>query len=343
MSFKIMFLQALFCLLYVTNSAWIDNYNTQWTEPGLTQWGSLPLGNGDLTANVWLQNIDNSSNKYNYDLYFSFSKSDSYDLTGQRLKVIQLKLSYNPPITNSTTNSFTQILYVSNATMKIQTDKYNIYAWIDVNENNLYIDTTITNNKITSYSLSTEIISWRTQNNFNVTKVSGDTLCYNPYIVPIVPDTILQHGCNNRNDATASLIFYHRNEWEQSTSGYTWNLAEQQLDFLLSDLPDPYYNLTFGALLTLPNANVTATNTLSASYTGTSLVTFYFLTQQTDTIDQWVQQICSNNNKVNDTMEMKKSLHAHATWWDTFWNRSYIEIMPNISETYLITELYTHQ
>ncbi len=50
MSTRLMFLQILLCLLGVINGAWIDNYNTQWTEPGLTQWGSLPLCNGDLTA-----------------------------------------------------------------------------------------------------------------------------------------------------------------------------------------------------------------------------------------------------------------------------------------------------
>lgn len=328
----------LLCIfaLNIASAAWIDNYNTTWTEPGLTQWGSLPLGNGDLTANVWLQNIDNSSNKYNYDLYFSFSKSDSYDLSGQRLKVIQLKLSFNPPISNSTANSFTQILYVSNATMKIETDNYNIFAWIDVNSNNLYVETSIINNKINSYTLSSEIISWRTQENFNVNTATGDPLCYQPNIVPIPPDTILQHGCNNNAN---SLIFYHRNVWEKGTSQYEWNMNEQEIGDLINEVPDPYYNVTFGGLLSLPNSKVSAANTLSATYTASSMLSFYVLTSQTDTVDEWTQQICSKKDKID--IQETKSLHA--SWWDSFWNRSSVEIAPESQQTYMVTLLYNHQ
>ena len=323
-------------LIAYVNSSWVDNYNTTWNEPGVGQWESMPIGNGDLTANVWLQNIDNGTNKYNYDLWFSFSKSDSYDLTGQRLKMIQLKLSFNPPISNSTANTFTQMLYVSNGTMQVKTDTYNIFAWIDINSNSVYIETSIVDNKINSYTLESEIVSWRPEQNFQAQNATGDNFCYNPNPVPIMPDIILQHGCNNNGN---SLIFYHRNEWEQGISQYEWMMNEQKLGDLIDELPDPYYNVTFGGLLNLPNSKVSATNTLSATYTSSSIVSFDVLVLQTDTLQQWTQALCSQND--TDKIDMKEMKQLHANWWDSFWNRSSIELYQ--SDTFLVGLLYNHQ
>lgn len=325
------------CLIFVyANSIWIDNYNTTWNEPGVGQWESMPIGNGDFTANVWLQNIDNDTNKYNYDLWFSFSKSDSYDLTGQRLKMIQLKLSFDPPISNSSANTFTQILYVSNGTIAINTDDYNIFTWVDVNSNNLYVETSTVGNKINSYTMSAEIVSWRLQQNFQAENATGDNFCYNPNLVPIIPDVILQHGCNDAND---SLIFYHRNEWEQGISQYEWMMNEQKLGDLIEELPDPYYNVTFGGLLNLPDSKLSATNKLFATYTSSSIVSFDVLVLQSDTLNQWINALCSKSD--NDHHNIEKIKELHANWWYSFWNRSSVELYQ--SDTFLVGLLYNHQ
>ncbi len=45
----------ILCITKPLCASWVDIYNTIWNNPGIGQWGSLPIGNGDLTANLWLQ------------------------------------------------------------------------------------------------------------------------------------------------------------------------------------------------------------------------------------------------------------------------------------------------
>src|ERR1700744_3136740 len=49
---------------------WLDHYDVSWNTPGLTAAGSMPLGNGDIGLNVW---VDSSG-----DLLFYISKTDAW-------------------------------------------------------------------------------------------------------------------------------------------------------------------------------------------------------------------------------------------------------------------------
>ena len=282
------------------SQSWVDKYNTIWDSPGITQWGSLPIGNGDFTANIWLQQpqvigeeyittpppkqiylldclnstdsnystqlwqydkttqllqndnqclmgsndipIETTSNcdttnislywtfnngselvnkhgcldvgsyfgeppnlrlykcfggspeqwifnnntkslqqiqstKYpnkcitavstvsEWDIYFSFGKSDSYDITGERLKMIQMKLTLDPPITNF--DSFTEMLNISIATFILKTNNYTIQAYIDANSDRLNIEIDADESIKNSYSVKASLITWRTKENFN--------------------------------------------------------------------------------------------------------------------------------------------------------------------------------
>eukprot|EP01084_Bolivina_argentea_P215955 366763_1 len=316
-------------LICVTLSSWIDSYNTVWTTPGTSQWGSLPIGNGDLTANVWLDNVNiNKSvvDANNYDIWLSFSKSDSYDITGQWLKVIQLKYSLNPPISINN-NKFKEILFLSNASILIETNNYKILIWIDINDDILYIETKqLLNN---SFSVQTELISWRKQNNFDVSQATGDSFCYNPNFVPILSDNILPNGCNLTN----KIMFYHRNEYNNNSkwqSQFTYKMEEQFLDSYLNEIKDPYYNLTFGAILTLNNAiNINSNTLIVNNISNVSILNFNFLTKQTHTINEWINDICLqsiNNNKIIKLNKLIKKKKNNAKWWNNFWNRSQIEI-----------------
>eukprot|EP01084_Bolivina_argentea_P179554 310262_1 len=465
----------VFCLsrlVYLNYGNWADNYNTLWQTPGITQWGSLPIGNGDLTANVWLdcneydisaispstlkttkcrqqspgqqwiydsktkllksdlnacvvstgnsnpvrtvecnetninqqwiydtknltfksvsfgscldiwhqtgphidevtcipnapyqQWIFNNTNGWfisvqnktmclteinnnckNFDLWFAFAGLGSYDITGELLKIIQLKLSFNPPISSINNDSFYQQLFVSNATIIIKTDKYYIMTWIDKynNQLNMHMESIQNNN---TFSIMSEIVSWRTSNSFNPGQDTGDHFCNHPNIVPLLADTMLQKGCNNNMN---ELIFYHRNEWYENTeyqSQFIWEMKQQKLESVLHEFNDPFFNLTFGALLTL-NESIRMNNKnntlLAANISKSSFLSFNFLTMQTNSINIYLNNLC-----LNQAINIQKQKQLHQQWWDTFWNRSFIEINSvNSNEsniTYLISLLANHQ
>ena len=57
----------------------LADYNVQWTTPGLNSQGSMPIGNGDIGANVWVEE--------NGDLVFYISKTDAWSENGRLLKL----------------------------------------------------------------------------------------------------------------------------------------------------------------------------------------------------------------------------------------------------------------
>ena len=66
----------------------LDAYNVVWDSPSGDMGGSMPLGNGDIGTNVWMEE--------NGDLVFYISKTDSWGDNGRLLKVGRVRLSLSP-------------------------------------------------------------------------------------------------------------------------------------------------------------------------------------------------------------------------------------------------------
>src|ERR1700722_18254535 len=68
----------------------LNSYNVTWTSPSTNgSPGSMPLGNGDITANVWVEN--NSG-----DLMMYLGKSDSWSEATRLLKVGRVRTHFSP-------------------------------------------------------------------------------------------------------------------------------------------------------------------------------------------------------------------------------------------------------
>jgi len=68
----------------------IANYNVVWDSPSEDYNGSMPIGNGDLAANVWVEP--------NGDLVFLVSKSDAWSARHDLLKLGRIRVKMNPPL-----------------------------------------------------------------------------------------------------------------------------------------------------------------------------------------------------------------------------------------------------
>ena len=334
----------LFVLYAITDSLWIDKYNTHWDSPGIGQWESMPIGNGNLAANLWLMpssNNNNNNNNKGYDLWLALTISSSYDLTSEWLKTIQLKLEFDPPITNTSSNQFQQNLYLSNATIQIITSMYNISLNIDANNDSLYIYCI---SKNSNYSLITSIISWRNKPDFNPQSSTDDKFCNTPNFVPIVNDVIDPKGCSGDNQ----ILFYHRNYYKNYTnysSQFMYHLNQQLLSNYFNQNDDPYYNLTFGGVLTLySDSKIMKSNNQSLKVidTKSSRIKFSFLTLQTSSLQEYIDSVCNLSER-----SLSNYMELHNMRWNNFWNRSWIMISSNdVNETnitFLISLLYNHQ
>ncbi len=68
----------------------LEKYNVTWDSPSQDSSGSMPLGNGDLGANVWVEP--------NGDVVVLLAKTDAWDENASLLKLgrVRLKITPNP-------------------------------------------------------------------------------------------------------------------------------------------------------------------------------------------------------------------------------------------------------
>ena len=70
------------------NTHSISQYDVIWDKPGIDSRGSMPVGNGDIGLNAWIEQ--------NGDLVFYIGKIDSYDGNHNLLKLGRVRVSFSP-------------------------------------------------------------------------------------------------------------------------------------------------------------------------------------------------------------------------------------------------------
>src|SRR4029077_16316628 len=95
-----------------------------WHSPGTNENSSMPLGNGDITLNVWTEQ--------NGDIVLLLAKSDAWSENGQLLKLgrVRVKLTPNPFLAGS---SFSQTLKLETGEIQLQSGKTTVIIWADAN------------------------------------------------------------------------------------------------------------------------------------------------------------------------------------------------------------------
>lgn len=66
----------------------LTDYNVVWSTPSPDLSGSMPLGNGDIGLNVWVEE--------NGDLLFYISKTDAWSENSRLLKLGRMRVSLEP-------------------------------------------------------------------------------------------------------------------------------------------------------------------------------------------------------------------------------------------------------
>ena len=134
----------------------LSGYDVTWTTPSTNgSPGSMPIGNGDITANVWVENGG--------DLLLYIGKSDTWSEGTRLLKVGRVRTHFSPnPFTAGA--PFTQTLDFYHGEIDIAAgqpgSQVNIRVWIDANQPVIRIEAAGQQNF--TMSCSNEI--WRSTN-----------------------------------------------------------------------------------------------------------------------------------------------------------------------------------
>jgi hypothetical protein len=295
--------------------------NEVWTSPSTNgSPGSMPIGNGDITANVWVENGG--------DLMMYLGKSDSWSEGTRLLKIGRERIKFSPnPFTAGTPFMQTLDLYHGKVDITAGPPGSQVYlrVWIDANQPVIRVEATA--DQPFSMVCSNEV--WRSS----------------PY-TPNGSDPAANswRGVNTGWTEAAEtvlalpdrLVSYHAN----GSSLFQTILAGENLSGYWTNFADPYLNRIFGITVKAPAFNKLNNYALQSPAGTNFTLSLYAYTAQASTIN-WQNQM---NNLVAqvDAADIEAARTNHNNWWDAFWNRSWIFVSGDADATN-VTRCYLFQ
>jgi hypothetical protein len=291
--------------------AWLSQSNVTWNTPSKDSLGSMPLGNGDIGLNVWVEEGG--------DLQFYISKADAFDgnHVNRKLGTVRIALKPNPFASGL---PFRQTLDLQSARIAVQAGKpgetVSLEVWVDANHplicvrgrSDLPIEAQVSMESIRPQRRVESLAS--------------------AYAQPGPPDVLLA-------DKAARLLWCFRNE----SSMWSAQLIKEGSGELAKTMKDPLLHRTFGALAHGPGLVRLSPNALAtAAKTNILGLSIHILNNQTDTIEQWQAQL-DRQAAVTDKLDPTETWKSHCQWWSEFWHRSRI-IVAGCEQAKTITQGY---
>ena len=290
----------------------LAEYNVVWTSPSSDHRGSMPLGNGDIGLNAWVEPDG--------DLCFYIGKTDAWEDNARLAKVGKVRVRFDPALP-ATGGGFRQELDLATATLRVRTGaesaipnpQSEIDLWVDAHRPVIHVESR--HAEPVTATVSFEL--WRT-NQYTLPSIECSDVMLNrakpnqmegPTVVE--PDTVLS-GLADR------IGWCHRNV---KSVGPDLTMKLQGLDGLLRE--DPLRHRTFGAVITAGGGRAVDERTLAAAPARSHRICVHVLTKHPATGEEWTRDA---NRLVASASEEppERSRAAHEAWWREFWSRSWI-------------------
>ena len=284
-------------------------YEVIWDTPSADYNGTMPLGNGEIALNAWIEPSG--------DLRFYIARTDAWDDSGRLVKVgaVRIKVGDGPA---ERTKKFRQILTAKDGTLSASYGEgdaqVDLRLWVDANRPVICVEA-----KTAKPSTATAMIElWRNATTELPDKTQSDVL--NSPLFPektvVEPDTVIS-GLKDR------IGWYHRNIKSVGPA----NLAKMQG---VEEFPraEPLLHRTFGALIATGRPQRVDDRNLQSTVGTSHLFEIAVVTKHPATAAEWLaetQSILETARKLNLTERRA----AHEKWWAGFWNRSWIHVMQN--------------
>ncbi len=293
----------------------LEKYNVVWESPSNIAKDSMPIGNGEVGINVWVEEDG--------DLLFYISRTDSWGDNGRLLKLgrVRVKLTPNPFAKGL---AFRQELRLrqgdiiirggerdSGARLRVWVDAHNPVINVGaMSRKDFQMEVSFETWRETGYKLESTQIS----DLYNVLPESDGDMPH-PYDTIMYPDVIVP-GEKDK------IVWYHYNV----KSGWPVTMKHQGLGPAMEGREDPLLARTFGGLIK-GRGLVTVSDRVikSAKPAKRQGVSIYTLTKPATTVAEWMNEIDQIAERV-EKLDYRERVKVHRKWWDEFWNRSWIRI-----------------
>ncbi|MEI6513514.1 MAG: DUF5703 domain-containing protein [bacterium] len=300
----------------------LEKYNVVWDTPSENCYGSMPLGNGDIGLNLWVQQDGG--------LYFYISKTDAWSETARLLKLGRVRVGITPSPFKKGMH-FKQTLNLKTAEILIEVNQIKMRVWVDANNPVIHV----VMEGAEDFEVRMDVELWRTSRRYITDTIELESAYHlsgpNPNPIVIEPDTVVP-------DQKDRVVWYHRNP----SSIWKDNLELQDLEEFIPKLKDPLINRTFGAIVQGEGLVTAGELSLASKKADKKFsIDFHVLTTQTDTPDEWIGKVEKGMAKIN-AIPKKTRYDDHCQWWEAFWNRSWIYVTESW-DSFGVTQGYTLQ
>ncbi len=303
----------------------VKHQTLTWRSPGENALGSMPLGNGDIGLNVWVERSG--------DILFYIAKSDAWSENGRLLKVGRVRITLSPnPFADS--GSFRQELNLREGSISISAGRgknaSRLLLWVDAN--NPAIVTEIESAVPTSIRLKLEL--WRTHRREMTSPEEAESAygLHGPGAPPVIvePDSLLPHG-------PGRLVWFHHNR----RSVWKSNLSLQDLDGEMPTLTDPLLHRTFGAVIEAEGFGAIADTILQSKQPQKrSILLIYPSTSINSSPGKWLSETERGIRRIR-SLNLSGRFASHRRWWRNFWKRSSIVVSSPDTAVHRVAETVT--
>ena len=254
----------------------LDSYNVVWETPSANYGGSMPLGNGDIGLNVWVE--------ADGDLQFFISKTDAWDDNARLVKIgkVRVHLEPNPFAAGQ---PFRQTLSLRDATIVTEAGEGDrravVRVWVDANLPVIHV----TADSQTPLEATAAIELWRTEQQ-PYTQLQTSDIMVNRRLPDgqqaptiIEPDTVLA-------DQAGRIGWYHHNI--KSVGPQLLGEIQGLTEFRQ---PDPLLARTFGAIITAEQGQRLDDLHLRCPAAKSQRLNVFVLTQHPATPAEWLAEM----------------------------------------------------
>ncbi|MBM3978172.1 MAG: hypothetical protein FJ299_14445 [Planctomycetes bacterium] len=279
-----------------------------WTSPGLDATGSVPLGNGQLGVNAWVE--------ADGDLCLYLSRTDSWSEANRLLKVGKLRISADPPLLAAGA-PFEQALRLSNGALEIRCgagqDEVRLALWVDSRDPVVHVVAASERERV--FEVAHE--AWRSAPR----RLQGEEL-KSAWTMRDAPDSIeLVESADWLLEVSDALAWCHRN----ATSIVPLTLRHQGLDELDPALlagADTLSGRSFGGYAQVRGAKPAARTQLrSVAPTRSLELALAAPCGAFDSVDAWAGHARAVLATARGPVASREATAAH---WRQAWTRSWI-------------------
>jgi hypothetical protein len=288
-------------------AAELEACNVVWTTPSKSSAGSMPLGNGDMGANVWVEPDGG--------LVLLVSKTDAWDAHCRLLKLgrVRVRLTPNPFAAGL---PFRQTLNLRAGRIEVVAGEagraVRLRVWADAHRPVLRVEGDCDR----PVSARVELEVWRSKPQVLTGRErdSARGVLSGGYPLKVPAETIV--------DAAGRVVWCHRNV----ESCWPITMKVQGLGGIATKYADPLLHRTFGGAIVASDLVKDGPTALRSARPARRLdVRIYALTKAPATQPQWLaglERIVAEDRAVG----LDRARKAHEKWWDEFWNRSWIYV-----------------